>query len=158
MWGIKVWLEASSLKVWHRSRIMTPHRRGSRCRRSEGSWCIHRQSCEVRAVPADLSLQQHRCEKLRTHKVQLYSFLNSALDGSEWPPLPFGWLTTQERMVQYQSRSGRFGEEKHCLPLRFLGRPQCRREGLAVRKGARGPTVWHNFFSLLVVSFFRCTD
>jgi len=49
-------------------------------------------------------------ETERTLKVQLYSFLNSAVDGSEWPPLLFGRLTLQERTTQYQGRSGRFGE------------------------------------------------
>lgn len=82
----------------------------SGCRRSEGLWYLHRQGCDVRALPEDLSIQQHCYEALRTHKVQLYSFLNSALDGSEWPPLLFGRLTSQERTTQYQGRSGRFRE------------------------------------------------
>jgi hypothetical protein len=37
--------------------------------------------------------------------------------------------------------------------------PQCRREGLAVRKGPRGPTVLHIFLCLSVVPlFFPCID
>ena len=129
---------------------MTPRRRASRCWRSEGSWCLHRQDCEVRAVLEDLCLQHHRCEKLRIHQVQLYSFLNSALDGSEWPPLLFGRLTSQERTTQYQGRSGQFGEVRSA-------------DEKAWRSGrgpeARSPTVLHIFLFLSVLSlFFPCTD
>ena len=111
-------------------------------RRSEGSWCLHRQGCEVRAVPEDLSLQQHRCEKLRTHKVQLYSFLNSALDGSKWPRLLFGRLTSQERTTQYQGRSGPFGEVHSADEKTW-------RSGRGPE--ARGPTVLHISLSLSVI-------
>jgi hypothetical protein len=36
-------------------------------------------------------------ETQNSHKVQFFCLLNSALNGSEWPPLLFGRLTSQER-------------------------------------------------------------